>query len=166
LKRFIALAAFSATSFGIVLLALHSTAIGRPSSAPIATPVLVNSCLITGDVKRLANFYARVLGIQPQRAGKDYVEFRTSRGVLALFAADAQEKYIPGSARSGENHSVILEFEVGDVDHEYARLQDLVKTWVKGPSTQPWGTRSIYFRDPDGNLVDFFTVVKASQKSN
>jgi catechol 2,3-dioxygenase-like lactoylglutathione lyase family enzyme len=31
--------------------------------------------------------------------------------------------------------------------------------WVKGPTTQPWGTRSIYFRDPDGNLVDFFAPV-------
>jgi catechol 2,3-dioxygenase-like lactoylglutathione lyase family enzyme len=45
---------------------------------------------------------------------------------------------------------------VGDVDEEYARLHDLVKSWVKGPTTQPWGTRSLYFRDPDGNLVDFF----------
>lgn len=26
----------------------------------------------------------------------------------------------------------------------------------------PWGTRSIYFRDPDGNLVDFYSPVPAS----
>lgn len=35
--------------------------------------------------------------------------------------------------------------------------QSAVKTWVKPPTTQPWGTRSIYFRDPDSNLVDFYT---------
>lgn len=52
---------------------------------------------------------------------------------------------------------MILEFSVANVDEEYARLHGLVKQWVKGPTTQPWGTRSIYFRDPDGNLVDFFT---------
>lgn len=80
-----------------------------------------------------------------------------------MFSDDAQEKYIPGSARPGENHSLILEFEVDDVDREYARLHELVKTWVKEPSTQPWGTRSTYFRDPDGNLVDLFTVVKMPQ---
>jgi catechol 2,3-dioxygenase-like lactoylglutathione lyase family enzyme len=40
------------------------------------------------------------------------------------------------------------------------RLQPIIKTWVKSPTTQPRGTRSIYFRDPDGNLVDFFTRVK------
>jgi catechol 2,3-dioxygenase-like lactoylglutathione lyase family enzyme len=119
--------------------------------------------LITTDVNRLAAFYAHVLGIEPHKDGADYVEFRTSRGVLALFSANAQEKYIPGSARPGENHSLVIEFEVGDVDREYARLHRLVKTWVKEPSTQPWGTRSTYFRDPDGNLVDLFTVVKMPQ---
>jgi uncharacterized glyoxalase superfamily protein PhnB len=59
----------------------------------------------------------------------------------------------------GQNHSAILEFRVSDVDQEYARLHDVVKQWVKAPTTQPWGTRSIYFRDPDGNLVDFFAQV-------
>ena len=56
---------------------------------------------------------------------------------------------------------MILEFRVADVDQEYGRLQSLVKIWVKPPTTQPWGTRSIYFRDPDGNLVDFYTPPKA-----
>lgn len=150
--------------FAMALLALvfHSTASGRQASAPNTAPVLINSCLITADVNRLAGFYAQVLGIEPHRDSRDYVEFRTPGGVLAIFAADAQQKYIPGSAQAGENHSLILEFEVGNVDAEYARLHGLVKTWIKGPTTQPWGTRSIYFRDPDGNLVDFFTVVPAT----
>jgi catechol 2,3-dioxygenase-like lactoylglutathione lyase family enzyme len=59
------------------------------------------------------------------------------------------------------NKSVVLQFRVDDVDQEYRRLQILVKVWVKSPTTQPWGTRSIYFRDPDGNLVDFFAPAKA-----
>ena len=128
-----------------------------PSRAPNPAPALVNTCLITNDVNRLAAFYAKVLQMQPHQASDSYFEFRTSVGVLALFAADAQEKYIPGSATPGQNHSAILEFRVDDVDQEYQRLREFVKPWVKGPTTQPWGTRSIYFRDPDGNLVDFFT---------
>jgi hypothetical protein len=27
---------------------------------------------------------------------------------------------------------------------------------VKPPTTQSWGRRSIWFRDPDGNNVNFF----------
>jgi catechol 2,3-dioxygenase-like lactoylglutathione lyase family enzyme len=126
-------------------------------SASDASHALINTCLITNDVNRLADFYSQVLQIDPSRSGQDYVEFHTSAGTLALFSADAQEKYIPGSAAPAQNHSAILEFRVGNVDEEYARLHDVVKSWVKGPTTQPWGTRSIYFRDPDGNLVDFFT---------
>ena len=122
-------------------------------------PTLINTCLITNDVNRLAAFYAQVLQMQPHKADETYVDFRTSTGVLALFSAEAQEKYIPGSAMPGQNLSAILEFRVSDVDQEYARLQDIVKQWVKAPTTQPWGTRSIYFRDPDGNLVDFFAPV-------
>ena len=134
----------------------HATqsATGRPT--PNTAPVLINTCLITKDVNRLSAFYAQVLQIEPRKAGEDYVEFRTSAAVLALFTADAQDKYIPGSATAGLNRSAILEFRVSNVDEEYSRLRSLVKTWVKGPATQPWGTRSIYFRDPDGNLVDFF----------
>jgi uncharacterized glyoxalase superfamily protein PhnB len=126
-------------------------------------PVLINSCLISKDVKTLAAFYRQILRIEPKFSGDTYVEFRTGAGVLAIFDAAAQEKYISGAAVAGEKRSVVLEFRVDDIDAEYARLQGVVKTWVKGPTTQPWGTRSIYFRDPDGNLVDFFTALKARE---
>lgn len=120
-------------------------------------PVLVNTCVITDDVKRLVGFYESTLGEKAKWSGDDYAEIATGAGVLAIFSSSAQERYIPGSAESAKNRSVILEFKVADVDAEYLRLRDLVKTWVKPPTTQPWGARSIYFRDPDGNLVDFYS---------
>lgn len=126
-----------------------------------ATPVLRNTCLITKDVARLVEFYSRVLRTSAKTSGNDYAELHTGATVLAIFSADAQEKYIPGSTQAASNKSSILEFEVGDVDQEYARLRSVVKDWVKPPTTQPWGTRSFYFRDPDGNLVDFYVWVKA-----
>lgn len=131
-----------------------------PPSQPASVapgPALVNICLITQDVKGLVSFYEQVLQAKATWSGPDYAEFPTGVGVLAIFSAEAQEKYIPGSAQAGGNKGVILEFRVADPDAEYKRLSGIVKTWVKPPTTQPWGTRSIYFRDPDGNLVDFYT---------
>jgi uncharacterized glyoxalase superfamily protein PhnB len=98
-----------------------------------------------------------VLNRKANWSGEDYAEFPTRVGVLAIFSAAAQEKYIPGWAEPAANHNVTLEFKVADVDAKYRRLQPLVKTWVKRPTTQPWGTRSIDLRDPDGNLVDFYS---------
>lgn len=132
---------------------------GSPDPRP--APTLVNVCLITSDVRRLVDFYEPVLRLEAKWSGKDYAEFHTEVGVLAIFSAAAQERYIPGSADAGKNQSMVLQFRVADVDQEYLRLQSLVKTWVKTPSTQPWGTRSFYFRDPDGNLVDFYMPAKA-----
>jgi catechol 2,3-dioxygenase-like lactoylglutathione lyase family enzyme len=133
----------------------------RQPSDSSSVPKLMHACLITNNVNQLVEFYEPILMLKAQKSGEDYAEFRTGVGVLALFSARAQEKYIPGSANAAKNGNVILEFEVTDVDKEYARLQRLVKTWAKPPTAQPWGTRSIYFRDPDGNLVDFYAPPKS-----
>ena len=123
-------------------------------------PALTNTCMITSNMAQLLEFYSRVLEVTPQLSGSDYAEFRTPVGVLAIFSSQAQEKYIPHATVPASNRSAILEFEVADVDREYARLQSTIRVWVKPPTSQPWGTRSIYFRDPDGNLVDFFSYAK------
>jgi catechol 2,3-dioxygenase-like lactoylglutathione lyase family enzyme len=147
-------------TFGLATTALVGTlfrqAAGRPSDDAVPALQLVNTCLITADVQRLVRFYEPILSMQAVWSGQDYAEFRTGVGVLAIFSSAAQEKYIPGAAEPGKNRSAILEFRVSDVDSQYTRLQGLVKTWVKPPTTQPWGTRSVYFRDPDGNLVDLY----------
>ncbi len=152
----------SASLLGMVFFGAAVSQLSRPQAklqSANHAPSLINTCLITNDVKQLTDFYERVLQIKPHASGDTYVEFLTDAGTLAIFDAGEQEKYIPGAAQAGQNKSAILEFNVANVDQEYLRLQGIVKAWVKPPTTQPWGTRSIYFRDPDGNLVDFFTRV-------
>ncbi len=147
---------FSAIAPLAVLLVAATAAPDAPRNM---SPSLINVCLITKDVPRLVDFYSRVLRIQPKRTGNDYAELPTAVGTLAIFSAEAQENYIPHSAEPAANRAAILEFQVSSVDEEYTRLQGIVKVWVKPPTTQPWGTRSVYFRDPDGNLVNFFAHV-------
>ena len=48
---------------------------------------------------------------------------------------------------------------MGDVDGAYENLKRVTADFVAGPVTQPWGIRSLLFRDPDGNLVNFFTPI-------
>lgn len=154
--RYLRLSAASLTAL-FVLWPVHAQSAHDKDPAPVQTPALVNTCLITKNVKAMVKFYETILKRDAQMSGEDYAEFHTGVGVLAIFSAEAQERYIPGSAIAANNKSAILEFRVANVDGEYKRLQDVVKIWVKPPTTQPWGTRSICFRDPDGNLVDFYS---------
>jgi hypothetical protein len=108
--------------FALVPWLTNSQATGQApvdKTAPVAR--LVNTCLITANVDRLVQFYEPILALKAQRSGKDYAEFRTGAGVLAVFSAAAQEKYIPGSTEAAKNRSAILEFRVSDVDQEYVR---------------------------------------------
>jgi uncharacterized glyoxalase superfamily protein PhnB len=54
---------------------------------------------------------------------------------------------------------VIIEFLVADVDGVHRNLAGSIAEIVTEPTTMPWGNRSLLVRDPDGNLVNFFTPV-------
>lgn len=120
---------------------------------------LTHACLVSDDVRRLRDFYAAVLRVEPVFESPDYVEFAAGAATLAMFGQQAQQELSPGSTVPGSNRSIVLEFEVEDVDAEYERLVPIVADWVKPPTTQPWGNRSIHFRDPDGNLLDLYARV-------
>jgi catechol 2,3-dioxygenase-like lactoylglutathione lyase family enzyme len=112
------------------------------------------------DVPALVRFYQAVTEIAPDVKSEDYVEFRTAGGTLAITSQRAVDLYGAGATRPGENRSAIIEFEVGDVDAERARLRELAPACVLEPTLQPWGNRSMLFRDPDGNLINFFTPMR------
>ncbi|MDF6019825.1 VOC family protein [Streptomyces sp. JH34] len=115
--------------------------------------------IITSDVARLVTFYERVTEVRAEWANDDFAELRTPAATLAIASTRTVPLFAPGSARPAENHSVITEFLVDDVDRVHRNLADVVTDLVAEPTTMPWGNRSLLFRDPDGNLVNFFTPV-------
>jgi catechol 2,3-dioxygenase-like lactoylglutathione lyase family enzyme len=132
--------------------------IARLKGGPVAA-TLTHACVITGNVARLRDFYGQVLQIAPSADRAEYVEFAFKGSALSFYDANSFQEYAEDAAMPGRNRSVMIEFRVDDVDAEYERLQQLQIEWVKPPSTQPWGNRSIYFRDPDGNLINVYMRV-------
>ncbi|MEV8224621.1 VOC family protein [Streptomyces sp. NPDC079167] len=115
--------------------------------------------VITDDIARLVDFYERATGVTADRATEDFAEIRTASATLAIGSTRTVPLFSPGSAGPAENRSVILEFLVDDVDRVHENLTGVVENFVKEPTTMPWGNRSLLFRDPDDNLVNFFTPV-------
>lgn len=115
--------------------------------------------MITDDVERAAQFYEQVTGLAAVRYTPVFAELITSSCTLAIGHTQTTQLFGTDSARPADNHSIIIEFRVEDVDRDYERLEPLVDQWVQQPTTMPWGNRSILFRDPDGNLVNLFTPV-------
>ncbi|MCX5054011.1 MULTISPECIES: VOC family protein [unclassified Streptomyces] len=113
--------------------------------------------IITSDVARLVEFYERATGVQATWATEDFAELKTAGATLAIAGTRTVPLFAPGSARPADNHSVITEFRVDDVDRLHENLTGFVTDFVNEPTTMPWGNRSLLFRDPGGNLVNFFT---------
>ncbi|MGW2962799.1 VOC family protein [Streptomyces sp. NPDC001220] len=120
--------------------------------------------IITGDVARLVEFYERATGARAAWATADFAELRTAGATLAIAGTRTVPLFAPGSAHPADNRSVITEFLVDDVDRVHRDLTGFVTEFVTEPTTMPWGNRSLLFRDPDGNLVNFFTPVTPAAK--
>lgn len=121
----------------------------------------VSTRFITDDIKRLVRFYEDVSGLSATWYTDDFAEVAMPSCTLALASTRTMDLFGAGAARPADNHTAIIEFLVGDVDKEYARLESVVSDFIQRPTTQPWGNRSLLFRDPDGNLINFFTPVSA-----
>jgi predicted enzyme related to lactoylglutathione lyase len=122
---------------------------------------LISIRIITADVKRLADFYAHITRSQLTFYTPEFAELEMKTATLAIGSTKTLQAF-GGShvAKAAENRTVIIEFKVSEVDADYQRLAEFLNPYiVQEPTTMPWGNRSLLFRDPDGNLVNFFTPV-------
>ena len=118
--------------------------------------------IITADIKRLASFYEQITGIEVKMYTEDFGELKTPACTLAMGSTRTLQLFGGDIARPAENHTAIIEFRVDDVDSEFRKLAGVIEgSLVQAPTTMPWGNRSLLFRDPDGNLVNFFTPISA-----
>ncbi|MEU8232425.1 VOC family protein [Actinoplanes sp. NPDC048967] len=116
--------------------------------------------LVTDDLPALTAFYSVLTGTEPMApfGPDDYAELHTEGSIIALVSSAGIERYNNTAATAAANRSAILEFEVDDVDDERARLDGYITDWVQEPTTQPWGNRSMLFRDPDGTLINVYSA--------
>lgn len=114
--------------------------------------VFAGVCIKTADVKRLANFYKKILKTTSDYDSDIHQEIATNGAALAIMKTTESD--------NTKNVYMNLMFTVEDVDREHSRLQKLGIPITELPTTRPWGARNMTFRDPDGNNVTFRSFMK------
>ncbi len=108
-------------------------------------------CLIAEHTPTLAAFYQALFGEEGHWEGEEHVDFPGTG--LAIFSVKGTEEMAPGSMNGAGSGKAVLSFDVADVDFLVDKLQDLGAQIVKPPQTHPWGLRSVWIRDPEGNIL-------------
>ena len=119
--------------------------------------------LIAADIKGMVAFYEMATGLSADWLAPVFAEIVTPAATLAFGAAETVALFKEGSAEPASNRTAIVEFQVEDVEAEFARLKDDVEV-VCEPKMMPWGNRAAQFRDPEGTPVVMYTPVTEAAK--
>ena len=116
--------------------------------------------LFTNDNKATVDFYTKTFGFETDWDGiQPNVEMTLGNMRIILFPRKAFEEMISYKFHYPKclNGTMELSFDVpsfADVDKEYKNALDNGAVSVLQPTTEPWGQRTCYVADPDGNLIE------------
>jgi catechol 2,3-dioxygenase-like lactoylglutathione lyase family enzyme len=122
---------------------------------------ILESALYADDLDAAERFYADVLSLEKiARAGNRHVFFKCGPGVLLIFnPAETAIPYkvgqlpVPPHGSHGPGH-LCFKAEADELDGWRDRLT-VAGVEIESDMEWPQGGRSIYFRDPAGNSLEF-----------
>ena len=125
--------------------------------------------LFVNDMETMVSFYRDVMGMKTDWAGDANAELHSDNTRLIMFSRKNFEEMTARNYTypSRLNGTVELAFDVADfaeVDTEYARVINAGATAVFSPTDEPWGQRTSYVADPDGNLIEISSFVPVAKK--
>ena len=111
------------------------------------------------DLGRMRSFYENVMGFKIRRElGPTWIEYDAGPNVLALTQRGLMFDDPPTPVGA---LSLQLAFRVAPdaVDRCAAELESLDVRIESPPTDQPWGHRTLFFRDPDGNVIEIYADI-------
>lgn len=123
--------------------------------------------LFVNDMPRMIRFYRDVLGFDIQEQEDTNNVYLVKDGVLFLLYGRADFERMTGTsfayAQGIQGHTEIaLKVDnYAQVDMAFDAVVQKGATPVMQPSTQPWGQRTCYIADPEGNLIEIGSFTPA-----
>jgi lactoylglutathione lyase len=111
------------------------------------------------DMARMRYFYGTILGFPVlHELGPQWIAYRVGSTTLALTERGLMFDDEPTPAGK---LSMQLAFRVPPpaVDACAAELEALGVAIVSPPTDQPWGHRTLFVRDPDGNIIEIYADI-------
>lgn len=124
---------------------------------------IVETCIYSSDLEKMKDFYSKYLGLQiiSEENGR-YVFLRAGKSMLLIFNPNNTltkgDTVFPLHGAISPPASVHFALEIEKEDYENSKNM-LVQNEIEIEKELSWEneSRSIYFRDPAGNLVEFIT---------
>jgi len=123
-----------------------------------------NIRLLVKDYKKCFKFYTEKLGLEAAwDLGDCYASFKVAEGIegFAIFVSDLMAPAVGNADKSqptGCREKMMVSFEVEDVDEIYKTLLAKDVKFINQPTDMSdWGMRVVHLRDPEENLIEFFT---------
>lgn len=116
--------------------------------------------LFTTNNQKIVDFYVNIFGFKTDWNGQEpNVEMQLDGMRIILFPRESIEEMTQRKFTypSGINGTMELSFDVptfADVDKEYDRAIEMGANPIMKPTTEPWGQRTCYVADPEGNLIE------------
>jgi catechol 2,3-dioxygenase-like lactoylglutathione lyase family enzyme len=115
--------------------------------------------LFVNNMEIMVKFYRDIMGFKTNWNGDPNADLEAGKTRLIMYGRSDFEKMVSKTFDypKGLNGTMEIAFnlnEYDDVDKEYKRLMDLGVIGIFPPTTMPWGQRTCYVADPEGNLLE------------
>ncbi len=116
--------------------------------------------IMTDQVRETANFYIEHFRFHALFESDWYLHLQSSEDDgVNLAVLQRSHETIPAAKRGQQTSGMLLNFEVDDVDREYAQAQASGLPILLALRDEPFGQRHFITEDPSGVMIDVITPI-------